>query len=98
MMSKSEHRAYVGFKDGPRAVKYYNMATRKVLTSRNYRFLTPPDTDPPPEEIEVVPNLPREGESRGSALPSSTMKSVSSKRKQPEEDMLDSDSPQKTRG
>ena len=86
MMSKSERRAYVGFEDGPRAVKYYNVATRKVLTSRNYRFLTPPDTDPPPEELEVAPDLPREGELRGSALPSSTMKSVSSKRKQPEED------------
>jgi hypothetical protein len=42
---------------------------RKILTSRNFRFLTIPQTDSPPEELVVTPDLPREGESEGSMLP-----------------------------
>jgi hypothetical protein len=64
MLPKSNHRAYVRYDDGAKAVKYYNAATRKVLTSRNYRHLTPPDPTPPEEiEIEVTPNQPCKGES-----------------------------------
>jgi hypothetical protein len=44
ILSKSTHRAYVGFEDGPKAVKYYNAETRKVLTSCNFCFLSPPET------------------------------------------------------
>ncbi len=33
ILPKSKRRAYVGFEDGPQAVKYYNPENRKVLTS-----------------------------------------------------------------
>jgi hypothetical protein len=100
ILSKSACRAYVRFEDGPKAVKYYNAETRKVLISRNFSFPVPQQRDPSPEEIVVAPNMPREGESRGSAQPSSANgNSDSSKRKRDgEEDTLDLDSPRKTRG
>ena len=40
MKPKSKQQLFVGFDDGSKSVKYYNAETRKVLTSRNYRFLT----------------------------------------------------------
>src|SRR5271168_73492 len=43
MLSKSICRIYVGNDDGARAVKYYNAKTLKILTSRNFRHITPPD-------------------------------------------------------
>jgi hypothetical protein len=68
MLPKSQRRAYVGYDEGSKAVKYYNAATRNILTSRNYRFLVP-STDNPPEEIaidsgEITP--PCEGETKDS--------------------------------
>ena len=99
ILSKSARRAYVGFEDGPKAVKYYNAETRKVLISRNFSFPTPPERDPSPEEVVVTPDMPREGELRGSAQPSSVKESESSKRKlNREEEISDLDSPRKTRG
>ena len=82
MLPKSQRRAYVGFEDGSKSVKYYNADTRKVLTSRNYRFLTIP-TGTPPEEIVVAPDMPREGEMEESTL---RMGSDSQKRKREIED------------
>jgi hypothetical protein len=38
ILSKSKRRAYIGFEDGPKAVKYYNTETKKILTSQNYAF------------------------------------------------------------
>jgi len=35
------------------------------VASRNFRFLSPPETQSPPEEIEVSPDTLREGELRG---------------------------------
>jgi hypothetical protein len=35
---------------------------RKILTSQNYHFLSSPTKDTPPEEIEVAPDTPLEGE------------------------------------
>ena len=64
MLPKSQCRAYVGCDEGSKAVKYYNAATRNILTSRNYCFLVP-STDNPPEEIAIDPGEiapPREGE------------------------------------
>jgi hypothetical protein len=59
MLPKSERRAYVGYDDGSKAIKYYNAATRNVLTSRNYKFLST-DEIPSPEEIVIDP--PSQGE------------------------------------
>jgi hypothetical protein len=46
--------ALMHFDDGPKAVKYYNLATRNILRSRphNYRFLDPEEPSPP-EEIAI---------------------------------------------
>jgi hypothetical protein len=62
MLPKSQRRSLVGFDDGSKSVLYYNPETRKVLTSRNYRFLNPPKSLSPPEEIEIHPDTLREGE------------------------------------
>ena len=68
MLPKSQRRAYVGYDEGSKAVKYYNAATRNILTSRNYRFLVP-SMDNPPKEIAIDPGEiapPREGETKDS--------------------------------
>ena len=103
MLPKSKRRAFVRFEDSPKAVKYYNAETRQILTSRNYRFLSPQE-DSPPEKIVVAPDVPREGESRGSMQPhpdqkeSEGIENMNSKRKRPEEEEYkDLDQPRKTR-
>jgi hypothetical protein len=64
-------RAYVRYEEGPQAVQYYNAEMRKVLTSRNYCFLSPPKGNPLPEDIVVAPDVQHEGELRDSALSTS---------------------------
>ena len=54
MLPKSKRRAYVGYDEGSKSIIYYNAATRKILTLRNYRFLVPCDVSPP-EEIAIDP-------------------------------------------
>ena len=39
LMAKSEKHIFVGFADGPKAIKYYNARTRQVKITRNFRFL-----------------------------------------------------------
>lgn len=68
MLPKSQKRAYVGFDDGSKSVKYYNADSRKILTSQNFRFLTILKKTPP-EEIVVAPNMPHEGELERNTLP-----------------------------
>ena len=68
MLPKSQRRIYVGFEDGSKSVKYYNADTRKILTSRNYNFLTTTNSTPP-EEIRVAPDLPHEGEMENDTRP-----------------------------
>ena len=84
MQTKSRRRTFVGFDDGSKSIKYYNMETRKVLTSRNFRFLSLTNEDIPPEP-RGEPDVPHEGESGGSTLPTSGNKSDSLKRKPGEE-------------
>ena len=89
MLPKSQKRAYVGFDDGSKSVKYYNPETRKILTSRNYRFLSISEKSPP-EEIVVAPDLPHEGEMGSRGTP--PIGSDSQKRKrQDEEDEIESE-------
>ena len=64
LLPKSHQSACVGYDNGSSSVLYYNAETRKILKSRNFRFLTPPNQNSPPEEIEVAPNLPCEGEKK----------------------------------
>ena len=56
ILPKSKQRIYVGHEDGPQAIKYYNADVRKVLTSCNYRFLTPHNESPSPDVIVVAPD------------------------------------------
>src|SRR5271155_3942378 len=87
MQSKSHRRLYVGFDDGSNSVLYYNAETRKILKSRNYRFLIPPQQNSPPEGIEVAPDLPCEGEkSEGITQPSGDSSGTGDKRKRVDEE------------
>jgi len=61
MLPKSQRRAYVGYDEGSKSIKYYNAATRNILTSRNYCFLSWAQPSPP-EEIGIEPDTPLEGE------------------------------------
>src|SRR6266700_6489524 len=83
MESKSRRRIFVGYEDGSKSVKYYNAETRKILTSRNYRFLSLTNDETPPEPIAITPDAPGEGESEGITQPTS---GNSSKWKCPEEE------------
>lgn len=66
MESKSRRRVFMGYDDGSGSIKYYNAETRKVLTSRNFRFLSLTNDETPPEPIVLTPDAPGEGESEGS--------------------------------
>ena len=92
MESKSRRRVFVGYDDGSKSVKYYNAETRKILTSRNFCFLSLTNDETPPEPIAITPDAPGEGESERSIQPISGNKSDSLKRKQSGEE-----EPQETR-
>ena len=113
MLPKSEWKAYVGNDDRSKAIKYYNTATRNILTLCNFHFLTP--TIPlPPEEIVVEDNLEGhsdkgenapsyEGEEEGEGMRSSIpeIESESSRKRKrgvEEEPDIDDIGPQKMRG
>jgi hypothetical protein len=67
---KSQQRQFVSFDDSAKAVKYYSLESWKVLISRNYHFLTLPDTPlAVTEGIEIhAPNMQCEGEAVGNRL------------------------------
>jgi hypothetical protein len=67
MLPKSKHQVYVGFDDGAKAVEYYNAETRKIMTSRNFRHINPPE-EKPPEPIILAPDPQHEGEPGGDML------------------------------
>jgi hypothetical protein len=107
MLPKSKCQAYVGFDDGAQAVKYYNAETCKVLTSRNFRNITPPDNPTPPKPIELTPDMPHEGETGGSMPPmgvtgsDNITRNLEPKRKRKRnevEEEIDIDAPRKTHG
>ncbi len=96
MESKSRRRVFVGYDDGSKSVKYYNAETRKILTSRNFRFLSLTSDETPPEPMVITPDTPGEGESEGSTQPISGTNSDSLKRKRSEEE--EPQEKQRTRG
>jgi hypothetical protein len=110
MLPRSKRRVYIGFDEGAKAVKYYNAETRKILTSRNFRYINPPQNPIPPEPIVITPDLRPEGESSGddmlqlgvtSSDEATTQKSdpMKRKRKRTEEEVdVDVREPRKTRG
>ena len=56
MLPKSQRRAYVGYDDGSKSIKYYNVATKNILLSQNFRTLT---ESSPPEDI-IIENPPED--------------------------------------
>ena len=58
MLPKSQCHAYVGYDDGSKAIKYYNAATKNILLSRNFRFLTL--SEPTPPEDIIIENPPED--------------------------------------
>src|ERR1700678_4551476 len=87
METKFRRRIFVGYDDGSKSIKYYNAETRKVLTSRNIRFLNLTDSETPPEPMVILPDGPREGEPGSSTLPTSENTSDDSlKRKREQND------------
>ncbi len=102
MLPKSQRKAYVGYDDGSQSVKFYNAETRKILTSRNFRFLTLPDQTSPPEDIEVAPDAPREGETEGEARARTTRNDRDGQRNKRKSEELETKTneyePRKTRG
>jgi hypothetical protein len=66
ILPKSKQRAYIGYIDASKSVLYYNAEMCKVLTSRNYVFLTTREPDPP-EEIIIEDTPTHEGEREDTA-------------------------------
>jgi hypothetical protein len=81
METKSRRRIFVGYDDGSKSIKYYNAETRKVLISRNIRFLTLTNDEPSPEPMVLLPDTPCEGEPEEGTPPISGNKGDSLKRK-----------------
>jgi hypothetical protein len=69
METKLRWRIFMGYDDGSKSIKYYNAETCKILTSQNFCFLSLTHDQSLPEPIEVTPDVPYEGESEGSILP-----------------------------
>jgi hypothetical protein len=92
-----KRRVYVRYDDGAKAVKYYNAETRKVLTSWNFRHISPPTNPLPPEPIIITPEQVM-GEFGGDTLPMGVTGSNGSepKKRKRNEDPEGSDELQKT--
>ena len=60
MEPKSRQQIFVGYDDGSKSIKYYNVETHRVL---NFRFLSLYDSETPPEPDALMPTVPGEGES-----------------------------------
>ena len=86
METKSRRRIFVGYEDGSKSIQYYNAETRKVLTSRNIRFLNLTDTKTPPVPMTITSDGPREGEPASSTQPTTGNKKDSLKRKRDKND------------
>jgi hypothetical protein len=77
MEPKLKQQIFMGYDNGSKSIKYYNMETHKILTSQNYCFLSPTKDNIPPEHILVTSNAPQEGEHGGRMLPTLDNKSDS---------------------
>ena len=55
MLPKSKQHYYMGYEDGPKAIKYYSAETCKVLISQNFRFLNLSNEEIPIQDIIVNP-------------------------------------------
>ena len=62
MLPKSVEKLFIGFDDAARAVKYFSKDSRKVLISRNFRFIKPSITLPTDTGLTHPIDDAREGE------------------------------------
>ena len=97
MLPKATEKLFIRFEDGPRAITYYNKATRKTLSSRNYQFhnnnVLPTDY----REIQGTDPL-REGEGSDNIPDHTTQRTDTSRPKKRPADEHPDVSPRKTRG
>jgi hypothetical protein len=61
MLPKSLRRAYLGFDEGSKSIKYYNTMMRTILTLQNFCFLSLVEPSPL-EELAIDLNAPLQGE------------------------------------
>jgi hypothetical protein len=52
--ARGDIHIFVGYDNGPKAVRYFDVKTRQVKTSRNYQFLSHPVDNPPRFEGETL--------------------------------------------
>ncbi|GBE87024.1 hypothetical protein SCP_1002700 [Sparassis crispa] len=64
---KSKKHTFVGFADGPKAVRYYDVGARSIRVSRNFVFADAlnPASNVPVHQLDDSDRLPLEGESGG---------------------------------
>ena len=103
MLPKSKRCAYVRYDEGSKSIIYYNVATRNILTLRNYRFLVHGNVSPP-EEIAIDP-LSNQGEQahmhegeREDSTCEATSCNQHNPKKRPAESDINPREPRKTRG
>src|ERR1700761_512114 len=78
ILAKSSKHIFVGFNNGPKAIKYWDKSSRQIKVSRNFIFS---ETKPTEIEIDEVRRLPLEGEpgnnsNQQPSIPSSTIQSA----------------------
>ena len=99
LLPKSKQQIFFGFNDESKSVKYYNPETRKVLTSRNYQFLTnlPKELGTPePIQVDLPPAVPREGKhDDGYPNPNTLQSGSQCIKRQREEPQTESEEPQR---
>ena len=61
MLPKSQRMAYVGFNDGSKSVIYYQVKTKKLLTSRNFQMLNATPKESTLEPVYIENNMPKRG-------------------------------------
>ena len=104
MLPKSQCRAYIGYDEGSKAVRFYNVATKTIQTARKFHFLNPVDPIPPEEiaielpELQGGENPPRKGGEEGDT--DTDMRSVIPKKRTAsnKDSDLDPEEPCRTRG
>ena len=101
LLPRSKQQIFVGYDDGSKSIKYYNPETRKVLTSRNFRFLThlpeQPGT-PKPIQVKLPPTVLCEGEHDDGNLKFTMLQPGSqctNQKRQREEPQIESDQTQR---
>ena len=97
---RSKEHTFMGFVDGPKAIKYYDASTRQVHISRNFRFPSTPQTQPN-NTTTPLQSTSAQSEGEATAVPNGTVSDMSThpyessaesyKRKRTTDEMLEDD-------